>query len=87
MSNVKQNCQTIVVLLRIRGISGFICGLSSIRFELYYYQCGAELDIKLTVVIMKCSMGNVPSSTLTPIFEDVFLAIHCLCYIVYRIGD
>ena len=36
-----------------------------------HYQCGAELDIKLTV-IMKYSMGNLPSSALTPIFEDVF---------------
>jgi hypothetical protein len=38
-----------------------------------HYQCGAELNMKLTV-IMKCSMGNLPSSALTPIFEDVFLA-------------
>jgi hypothetical protein len=38
-----------------------------------HYQGGAELVIKLTV-IMKCSMGNLPSSALTAIFEDVFLA-------------
>jgi hypothetical protein len=29
---------------------------------------------KIDCVIMKCSIGNLPSSALTPIFEDIFLA-------------
>jgi hypothetical protein len=34
----------------------------------------SQARYKIDCVIMKCSMGNLPSSALTPIFEDVFLA-------------
>jgi hypothetical protein len=30
--------------------------------------------VQPVLTIMKCFMGNLPSSALTPIFEDVFLA-------------